>query len=54
MRENRFRWFGNMQQRPLRALVRNSYRIVVHGGRRTRGRTKRIWLEAIKKDIGTL
>ena len=51
IRENRLRWFGHIQRKPLDALVRKSDFLTIHGNARGRGRPKLTWIEIIKKDI---
>ena len=51
IRENRLRWFGHVQQRPMIAPVRWSETIQVEGARRTRGRPKLTWVEVVKRDM---
>ena len=51
MRENRLRWFGHIQRKPLDAPVRKSDLLTIHGNARGRGRPKPTWIEIIKKDI---
>lgn len=43
MRENRLRWFRYVQQRPICGSVRRNDKIVVHGVKMTRGRSKQTW-----------
>ena len=42
MRENRLRWFGYVQCRPINMPIPKSERIIVNGAMRTRGRSKQI------------
>ena len=51
MRENRLRWFGHIQRKPLDASVRKSDLLTIHGNARGRGRPKLTWIEIIKKYI---
>ena len=50
MRENRLRWFGHIQQKPLDAPVMKNDLLTIHGNARGRGRPKLTWIEIIKKD----
>ena len=40
MRENRLRWFGHTQRKPLDAPIRKSDLLTIHGNARGRGRPK--------------
>ena len=40
IRENRLRWFGHIQQKPLDALVRKSDLLTIHDNASGRGRPK--------------
>lgn len=51
LRENRLRWFGHVQRRPVDAPVRKSDRIVVPGDGRGRGRPKLTWESVVKHDM---
>ena len=51
MRENRLRWFGHIQRRPINVPVRKSDVIHIEGNDRGRGRPKLTWIEIIKKDL---
>lgn len=51
MRENRLRWFGHVQRRPLTAPVRKSDIVQIEGNARGRGRPKLTWVELVKKDM---
>jgi len=46
MRENRLRWFGHMQRKPITALIRKSDRIIgLAGG------LNELWMGRLKKDV---
>ena len=51
MRENRLRWFGHVQRKPLDAPVRKSDLLTIHGNAKGRGRPKLTLTKIIKKDI---
>ena len=53
MRENRLRWFGHVQRKPIEAPVRRIETIIVEG-KRSRGRPKKTWVEQIKDDLSEL
>ena len=53
MRENRLRWFGHVQRKPIEAPVRRIETIIVEG-KRSRGRPKITWVEQIKDDLSEL
>ncbi|CAO2842404.1 unnamed protein product [Amaranthus hypochondriacus] len=53
MRENRLRWFGDVQRKTHDAPVRRIECIIVEG-KRSRGRPKRTWEEQIKSDMHEL
>ena len=50
MRKNKLRWFGHMQRKTLDSLVRRIESIIVVG-KRSRGRSKKMWVEQIKNDL---
>ena len=51
MRENRLRWFGHIQRKPLNAPIRKSDLLTIQGNARGRRRPKLTWTEIIKKYI---
>ena len=53
MRENKLRWFGHVQRKPIEAPVRRIENIIVEG-KRNRGRPKKTWVEQIKDDLSEL
>ena len=53
MRENRLRWFGHVQRKPLEAPVRRIETFIVEG-KRSRGTPKKTWVEQIKDELREL
>ena len=51
MWENRLRWFGHIQRKPLDAPIRKNDLLTIYGNARGWGRPKLTWIEIIKKDI---
>ena len=49
--ETRLRWFGHVQRRPPEALVRKVDQMVFSPIRKCRGRSKRILVEVIKRNL---
>jgi len=49
--ENRFRWFGHVERRPVDAVVRIVDQMEESHVKRGRGRPKKTIREAIKKDL---
>ena len=50
MRENRLRWFGQMQRKTFDALMQRIESIIVEG-KRSQGRPRRMWEEQIKNNL---
>ena len=51
MRENRLRWFGHVQRRPIDALVRRCDHETEVQGRRGRGRPRKTLEETLRKNL---
>ena len=54
MREIRLHWFGHVRRRPMDAPVRRCEMIECLNYRRSRGKPKKSWSEAIRHDLRTL
>ncbi|KAJ7976901.1 Retrovirus-related Pol polyprotein LINE-1 [Quillaja saponaria] len=54
MRENRLRWFGHIQRRPMDAVVKQGDMVQVPGVRQGNGRPKLTWGAVIEKDMAVL
>ncbi|TQD68657.1 hypothetical protein C1H46_045810 [Malus baccata] len=54
MRENRLRWFGHVQRRPIDAPVRRCDYGTKVQGRRGRGRPRKTLEETLRKDLSVL
>ncbi|KAJ7946136.1 Retrovirus-related Pol polyprotein LINE-1 [Quillaja saponaria] len=54
MRENRLRWFGHIQRRPMDTVVKQGDMVQVPGVRRGKGRPKLTWGAVIEKDMAVL
>ena len=49
MRENRLRWFGHVERRPIDAPVRRVEKIDIEQSKKLRGRPKMNWMKVVKK-----
>jgi len=54
LRESRLRWFGHVKRRSVAAPVRRCEMIVPPGGKRGRGRPKKILEEVVREDLRVL
>ncbi|KAJ7957392.1 Retrovirus-related Pol polyprotein LINE-1 [Quillaja saponaria] len=54
MKENRLRWFGHIQCRPIDAIVKKDDLVQVSGVRCGKGRLKLTWGTVIEKYMATL
>lgn len=52
--ENRLRWYGDVQQKFEKVLIRKGSLICVEISKKIRGRIKLIWLEIVGKDVKKL
>ena len=53
MRENRLRWFGHVQRKPIEAPVRRIETIIVED-KRSRERPKKTWVAQIKDELSEI
>ena len=51
VRKNRLRWYGHVQRRPLKALVRAWEDILIPNTKRGRSRPRITWTEVVRKDV---
>jgi hypothetical protein len=49
--QHRLRWFGHMQWRPVKALIRNGVIRRTGNKKRERGRSNLTWEEFVKRDL---